>query len=420
MLHRGAIAIALLASFVTNKSYANNLDVNFSGFASLTFSYSDDSDIGFASSYANKNEAGFSVTRDSILGGQANVSLAKNWDSVIQVVLQDRTFKSFDNYLELAFVRYRPSRHWALRVGRLNSDLYLLSEYPYVGYAYTWVRPPHSYYSFANIASNFDGIDLEYSKYINEGFLRLKLAYGTSTAKLKAYNNDFFIDFDNLTTFSANYMLDEWTMRFSLSHSNLGDYKSSNLHAFIDALDAVPQSIWPQAQRISAKFNTQGNTLEYAAFGLTYDNDNWLVQSELGVSESDWIVAPSVLSAYVSAGYRVNNAIFYTGFSAAKNRDDVVKITDPIIPPGIPDQTSAPIQQLAAITESAVKITNVHQHVINIGVKWQLSERIALKAQLDRFDIKPEGAGLWSLADPNDATKSNKVHIISLNASMVF
>ncbi|ASM50023.1 hypothetical protein PESP_a1992 [Pseudoalteromonas espejiana DSM 9414] len=420
MLLRSTIVIALLAISAANKTYANNIDAQFSGFASLTLSYTDDSDIGFASSYSNKNDTGFSAKRDSILGGQANISLAKNWDSVVQVVIQDHAYKSFDNFLELAFVRYRPTRHWAIRAGRLNSDLYLLSEYPYVGYAYLWVRPPHSYYSFANIASNFDGVDVEYSKAINDGFLRLKLAYGSSTAKLQAYNDDFFIDFDNLTTLSATYTQDAWTMRFSLSRTDFGGYKLTSLDQFIAALDSVPQSIWPQAQSMSAKFNTRGNSLEYAAFGLTYDHNNWLIQSELGVSESDWIVAPSVISGYISAGYRVDDAIFYTGFTAAKNRHDVVKVNTPVFLPGTPDEISVPIQQLAAATQAAAGITNVHQHSINVGVKWHFSDRLVFKAQLDRFDIKAQGAGLWSLSDPSDANKSNKVHILSLNASMVF
>ncbi|MFT7280207.1 MULTISPECIES: hypothetical protein [Pseudoalteromonas] len=420
MLFRGTIAIAILAISAASKTYANDIDVQFSGFASLTLSYTDDSDIGFASSYSNVNESGFSATRDSILGGQANISLSKNWDSVFQVVIQDHAFKSFDNFLELAFVRYRPTRHWAIRAGRLNSDLYLLSEYPYVGYAYLWVRPPHSYYSFANIAGNFDGVDVEYSKAINDGFLRLKLAYGSTTAKLQAYNDDFFIDFDNLTTLSATYSLDAWTMRFSLSRSNFGDYKLTALDEFITALDLVPQSVWPQAQSISNKFNTKGNSIEYAAFGVTYDNNNWLIQSELGISESDWIIAPSVFSTYISAGYRVDDAIFYTGFTAAKNRHDVVEVNSPIFPPGTPEQFSVPIQQLAVATQSSVQITNVHQHSINVGVKWHFSDRLVFKAQLDRFDIKPQGAGLWSLSNPADANKSNKVHILSLNASMVF
>ena len=420
MLFRGTIAIAILVISAANKSDANEIDVQFSGFASLTLSYTDDSDIGFASNYLNENDTGFSVTRDSILGGQANISLSKNWDSVVQVVVQDHTFKSLDNFLELAFVRYRPSRHWAIRAGRLNSDLYLLSEYPYVGYAYLWIRPPHEYYSFANIAGNYDGVDIEYSKAIDEGFLRLKLAYGSSTAKLKADNDDFFIDFDNLTTFSVTYSLDAWTARFSLSKSDFGGYKLTSLDEFLALLDAVPQSIWPQAQTISNKFNTKGHSIEYAAFGLTYDHNNWLIQSEVGISESDWIIAPSVLNTYISAGYRVNNAIFYTSFSAAKNRHDVIQVNEPVFSPGIPDQISEPIQQLALATQAAIKVPYVHQHSINIGVKWQLSERLALKAQLDRFDIKPEGAGLWSLSNPADVDKGHKVHMLSLNASMVF
>ncbi|MGB0948216.1 MAG: hypothetical protein ACPGUG_15465 [Pseudoalteromonas marina] len=416
----GFIITVLMAISATDRSYANDIDVQFSGFASFALSYTDDSDIGFASNYSNVNKSGFSATRDSILGGQANISLSNNWDSVVQVVIQDHAFKSFDNFLELAFVRYRPSRNWAIRAGRLNSDLYLLSEYPYVGYAYLWVRPPHSYYSFANIAGNFDGIDVEYSKAINDGFLRLKLAYGGSTAKIHAYNDDFFIDFDNLTTLSATYSLDAWTMRFSLSRSAFGDYKLTALDEFIYSLDSVPQSIWPQAQTISNKFNTKGNSIKYAAFGLTYDYDNWLIQSEMGISESDWIIAPSVLNSYISAGYRVNNAIFYTSFSAAKNRHNVIKVIDPVFSPGTPEQISKPIRQLALAAQASIKIPYVHQHSINVGVKWQLSERLALKAQLDRFDIKPVGAGLWSLSNPADVDKGHKVHVLSLNASMVF
>lgn len=420
MLYRSIIAIAILATSAINNSYANDMDVQFSGFASLTLSYTDDPDIGFASNYLNENDSGFSATRDSILGGQANITLSNNWDSVVQVVLQDHAYKRPDNFLELAFARYRPSRNWAIRAGRLNSDLYLLSEYPYVGYAYLWVRPSLEYYSFASIAGHYDGLDVEYSKAFDEGFLRLKLAWGSSTAKLKSGNKDFFIDFDNLATLSATYSLDAWTMRFSLSKTDLGDYKLSTLDDFLGLLDSVPQNIWPEAQALSNKFNTEGHSIEYAAFGLTYDSENWLIQSEIGLSESDWIIAPSVLNTYISIGYRVDNAIFYTGFSAAKNRHDVTPVIDPQFPSGTPEQISQPIQQLALATKAAAKVPVVHQHSINLGVKWQLSERLALKAQFDRFDIKPVGAGLWSLSNPTDIDKRHIVNMLSLNASMVF
>lgn len=78
MLYRSIIAIAILTTSAINTSYANDMDVQFSGFASLSLSYTDDPDIGFASNYLNENDSGFSATRDSILGGQANITLSNN------------------------------------------------------------------------------------------------------------------------------------------------------------------------------------------------------------------------------------------------------------------------------------------------------------------------------------------------------
>ena len=135
-MYRFIIATALVFTGVTYNSYADDIKVEFSGFASLALSYSDDPDIAFSPNYLNIDDTGWSATRDSILCGQASITLAKNWDSVVQFVLEDHANTDFENYLELAFLRYRPSRNWAIRAGRLNSDLYLLSEYPHVGYAY--------------------------------------------------------------------------------------------------------------------------------------------------------------------------------------------------------------------------------------------------------------------------------------------
>ena len=420
MLYRLIIAVALLSIYVINNAHANDIKTQFSGFASLALSYSDNEDLGFATNYLNKNDTGWSATRDSILGGQANITWAKNWDSVAQVVLQDHANTDFENFLKLAFIRYRPSRDWAIRAGRLNSDLYLLSEYPHVGFAYLWVRPPHEYYSFASAGGHFDGIDIEYSQVINDGFLRLKLAAGNTTAKLTASGDDFFIDFDNLMTFSATYALDAWTMRFSVSRTELGDYKQASLDEFINLLDSVPPIIWPQAAALSASFNTEKHTVEYAALGLTYDNDNWLIQSEVGLSESGWAAISSNLNAYLSVGYRLDSTTIFTGISISENRHELTDVTPPQFPPGTPIQISLPVQQLAFAAKDAADRLVVHQHSINIGAKWQISDNWALKAQIDHFDIKPTGGGLWSISNAEDVGKRHKVNVFTLSASVVF
>jgi hypothetical protein len=419
-LYRFIFATALIFTGVTYNAYADDIKVEFSGFASLALSYSDDPDIAFSPNYLNIDDTGWSATRDSILGGQANISLANNWDSVVQFVLEDHANTDFENYLELAFLRYRPSRNWAIRAGRLNSDLYLLSEYPHVGYAYLWVRPPHEYYSFASTAGKFDGVDIEYSQSINDGFLRLKLAAGNTTAKLKASGQDFLIDFDHLMTFSATYVLDAWTMRFSVSQADVGDYKFEALNEFIDLLNSVPAPVWPQAASLSASFDTKNHSIEYAALGLTYDSDNWLIQSEIGISESPWLVASSNINGYVSVGYRLDKVTLFSSVSISENRHKITTVTAPQFLPGTPIQVTFPLQQLALASKEAVDRLVVHQHSINVGVKWQASENLIVKAQIDHFDIQPFGGGLWGISDPENVEKEHRINVFTVSANMVF
>lgn len=420
MLLRLFYAFILLANCVVNHVAADEIKADFSGFATLAASYSDDPDMGFGSNYINKKRAGFSLSRESILGGQVNLSLNRNWDSVAQVVLQDHASEEFDSFLELAFLRYRPSRDWAIRAGRLNSDLYLLSEYPYVGYAYLWARPPHEFYSFASAGGHFDGLDVEYTQSVFDGFLRLKLAAGQTTTKLTSAGDKFHIDFDNLITFSASYSLEAWTLRFSASRTDIGGYKLDSMAQLIAAFRAVPASLWPQAQSLAQSYDTEGKTVSYAAFGVSYDYDNWLIQSEVGISESQWLVSPSNLNAYVSVGYRFGDVTVYSGVSISENRNDVTNIPVPQFPPGIPEQITLPIQQLAVIAQDAVELPVVHQHSINIGAKWHFSDTVVIKAQIDHFDIQPYGGGLWSRSKPEDVKIGHRVNVFSLSTSLVF
>jgi hypothetical protein len=420
MLYRLYTTLSLLIVCIGNNTLANEVKAEFSGFASLAVSYSDDPEIEFSSNYLNNSEAGWSIARDSILGGQANISLNKNWDSVFQMVLQDRAYEGIDNYLELAFLRFRPTRNWAIRAGRMNSDLYLLSEYPYVSFAYLWVRPPHDYYSFASAGGRYDGADIEYSQALADGFLRVKLAAGQTTTKLKSDNNDFFIQFDNLLSLSANYAVNEWILRFSVSRGDIASYNLDTLKQFAQALKSVPNFIWPQAVNLAEGLEGQGHKISYAAFGLTYDSDNWLIQSEVGISETKWLVAPSNINAYLSAGYRIDDVTLYSGISLSKNRHDVTDIIEPQFPSGTPEQISLPIQQLAAITKSVVERPVVNQHSFNIGVKWHYSDSLVIKAQIDHFVIEPLGGGLWGINDPADVDKGHQINVFSLSSSVVF
>jgi len=420
MLYRYIRILALVYGCFTTLGNANELGVEFSGFASLAVSYSDGSDIGFRSNYLNERDTGWSIKRDSTLGGQANITLTENWDSVVQVVLQDYDNTDFDNYLELAFLRYRPTRNWAIRAGRLNSDLYLLSEYPYVGYAYLWVRPPHEYYSFASTAAHYDGIDVEYSQDVNDGYLRIKLATGQTSPKLGAGDEEFSVTFKDLFTLSATFVKDEWTIRASTSIANISEFESAPFSYLVSGLNSIPASLWSQAAAFSHGLDSQYHDVTYTALGLIYDNYDWLIQAELGTVNTDWLLAPSNITGYISAGYRIEDMTYFAGVSIAENKKEAPQVNTPELLEYLPLEIRIATERLVAGTQYALQRAVVHQHSVNIGAKWYYSDKLVFKAQVDHFMIQPIGGGLWDIDSQADIESKHNINLFSLSASMVF
>ncbi|MBJ7540022.1 hypothetical protein [Marinomonas transparens] len=419
MLYRHIPLFIVVLVFMSGHAKADGLNIDFSGFATLNMSYSDNADVGFSSNYLNRSDTGFSLSRDSLLGGQANISMSHDWDAVVQGVYQDRSVKSFDNFLELGFVRYRPQRNWSIRAGRINSDIYLLSEYPHVGYAYLWARPPHAYYSFASTTGHYDGVDVEYNNQVGDGFLRIKLAVGETTPTLMASDEELSVTFDDLYTLSAVYLKDEWTFRAATSRSKISDFKSPPFNTLIDGLNSVPSNVWSQAAEFSHGFESQHHTINYSALGLTYDNFDWLIQTEIGTTTSDWMVAPSNISGYLSIGYRVNEVTYFGGMSVAKNKKDTTDVVTPELA-YLPEQQQAAIRQLINNTEYAINRSVVDQKSFNLGAKWYYSDKVVLKVQADHFIIQPRGGALWDIDTSTDIETEHNVNLVSLSVSVVF
>ena len=420
MVYRCIRIFTVILGCFSTWTQADEFAVKFSGFASLAVSYSDDPDIDFRSNYLNDEKAGWSIDRDSILGGQVNISLAQEWDSVVQVVLQDREIKDFSNYLELAFVRYRPNRNWSVRGGRINSDMYLLSEYPSVGYAYLWARPPHEHYAFASTVSHYDGFDVEYSSDVNEGYLRVKLAAAQTEPKLGALNQDFSIKFNNILTLSTTYVKDAWTFRASTSKADIREFKSDQFSSLINALNAIPPSLWSQAADYAQGFDAKNKNINYSALGLAYDNFDWLFQAEIGTVNSDWLISPSNYTGYVSLGYRIGELTYFASLSVAKNKNAKPQVAPPELPSYLPEEIRLATLQLVEGTDIASKRAIVDQYSFNIGAKWYFSNNLVIKAQIDHFVLQPIGGGLWDMAAQTDVASKHQINLFSLSGSVVF
>ena len=140
---------SVLRCFVGILSFAFSLfswaetGLQFNAFATLAATRGNDSVLGFLRDISHEEastDGDLKVTVDSLLGLQIGSSLTSKLDWTVQAVLRDRPKQSLDQSIEWAFLRYMANESTTLRLGRMGVDIFMLSDYRNVGYAYHWVR----------------------------------------------------------------------------------------------------------------------------------------------------------------------------------------------------------------------------------------------------------------------------------------
>lgn len=404
----------------TQSAWSKSIDPQFSGFATLAATYTDSNDLRLRNDLLNKSHAGLTFKNNSNIGLQVNLNLGTKWDAVGQIVLQDRIKKSANDYLELAFVRYRPNRNWSLRTGRVNSDLYSLSEYQYVGYAYLWSQPPNEFYSPASSAANFDGVDIEYKSYLGPGFFKVRLGYGTTHPELESYEKKFAFSLKNFTALSASYQINNWLIRATHSQANLEDLNSPIISDSVFIFNQIPSSLWPASQDILDDIDIAGKSSIYHALGMSYEGSVWLFHSEIGMSENDWLPLNSSVTAYTTLGYIQGDITYFMSLSRIKNRKKAVNYERPVLALSLPLETRAYINYASDGLTNVLNGISARQATISLGVKYDFAQNMTLKLQVDHTDISPKGYALWQLSDPNQQTSRHKVNTFALSLSVLF
>lgn len=125
---------------------AQAADVSLSGFGTIGYAKSDQS-----YNYQRFiNKAG-TLKRDSVLGMQMTTQFDPEWSATIQAKIAPALDADtrYAAHLSWAFLAYRPSNDWMIRVGKLRMPFYLNSENLDVGYTYDAARLPNELYSIS-------------------------------------------------------------------------------------------------------------------------------------------------------------------------------------------------------------------------------------------------------------------------------
>ncbi|MGF1756327.1 hypothetical protein L4C33_22450, partial [Vibrio makurazakiensis] len=291
---------------------------------------------------------------------------------------------NIEDYVEWAFLRYQASRNIAFRLGRTSTDLYLLSEYTPVGYAYTWARPPTEHYSHLGSFSYIDGVDASYSNNIHDGFLDLRLGYGSSTVKIEAQNGEpLEFKLNDTLSMSGLYSTNFWKIKLAAAFTKPSGFNNEGQQLLINGLNSIPSALWPQAAGLAEQFAFSDKEIRYYAAGYEIEIDQVTLTTEFAYTDPNWETYPDYASGYLSLAYRLNEVTLFGVYSKVKNTDDKISVTAPTSNPLLPEATQTQLEQLWQGANYNINYRTIDQDTISVGVRWDLYSQLALKAQYD-------------------------------------
>ncbi|MEO8525796.1 MAG: hypothetical protein ABI460_13820 [Caldimonas sp.] len=374
--------------------------IRFSGFGTLGVVHAEAPDgWGFRRDINQPaNGGGTRFDIDSRIGLQVNYAPVAQFELVGQVVATRRApyAKAIDS-IEWAFVAYRPNADFTVRVGRVNLDQFLLSDYHNVGFAYLFARPPVEFYG--SLPSALDGADIARAWNVGGTQWRAKAYVG------RAYSGDLSADARTnvrpIFGFVVSREADGLLLRAGLSRATLVDVAPAlrPLLGGLSGLAAVPvASVAAEADALRYRLDGSGTRVTFASIGLSYEWQDWQVTSEL-------TRAAGHRSATFSAGYVGLGRRFgpVTVFGIAS------RIHTPNLPVATPDWEAAltPVlgaagaqqaQLLGAAAASAANHIGANQQTLSLGAHWDIQPRLGLKVQWDHVRIGANGGRLWSNA----------------------
>lgn len=337
------------------------------------------------------------------IGLQIEWDIANELQLVSQLVAKDNAKNSLSEKLKFAFLRYQPSPDLTVNLGRTAFDLYMMTDFRDIGFAYTPVHLPIEFYGIIPHES-LDGIDATYRHMSDIGLFSAKAFYGSSKAPVFS-DNDFVweVNLQHIRGLTLQFEQSDWTVRFNMTETTAKDgYPGQD--ELLAGLQQVPDFIWPSVANIKESLTFENSKLTYAAFGVRFDNAKTIFQSEVSLTDSKSILLNDLLSGYVSYGQQVGNHTWMLTWSHIQA--DSPNIDRPLI-------ETPELNQLYGAIKLATDFYRLRQNTKSISWRYELTETWAIKAQLDFTDVKYQPSGLY-LHNPNEPEDG---HFSTLNLS---
>ncbi|WP_168169354.1 porin [Kushneria phosphatilytica] len=381
-LHYLVIALLILMPASSQaQGVADGDRLTFSGFGTLGLIHNSSDEAAFVRDLGQPKGAqeGWSARTDSLLGAQAALKLNDRFDVTLQGISRYHYSGDFSPQLTWAFVRYTPSPAWQWRAGRLGWDTYMLSDSQYVGYTYSWIRPPVDHYGILQLAC-IDGVDVTFRHPLGGGLAWVKLFAGRSDSHLvlsEALSAE--MEVSHLYGGHLNYAIGPWQFRASYAQAD----NASDFSVDRDAAAKTPSTLLLNTL-LEQAFTY--DSIQLYSLGATYEQNSWQLQAMQNRSVTDQ--DGRIDSGFISAGYRVGQATPYVMYSR-------IQTSFPDIPAG----------------------ESFRQQTWSLGLRYDVATNLALKTQLDRIHVLEPGL-LWRNTDAD--WEGERITLVSLGLDFIF
>ena len=414
----GTLLCLLAGSAVAQPAQTLSDSMRISGFGTLGLVHADAPDgWGFRRGIDQPAHGGGTrADIDSRFGLQVNYAPTPQFELVAQLLATRRShYASDSDSIEWAFAAYRPVPDVALRVGRLNLDQFLMSDYRNVGFAYRFARPPVEFY--ASLPTSLDGADLAKVWNVDGIQWRAKAFIG------RAHSGDLSRDGSTQLRPVYGAMVsredDGLLLRVGLTHAGLPSHPPA-LQPLLDGLSSlstlpVPQ-VAAQAAALRSQLDFAGSHATYATAAFSYELQDWQWSAEYAHETGH----PAVRfdAAYAGVGRRFGPVTLFGGVSrihsAQRNFD--VSSWSAALAPVIGAAGAQQAQYLGAAAAFASDMSAANQRTLSLGARWDVHPQLALKFEWDAVRIGTGGGRLWA----NATAEAGHANVASLVLDFVF
>lgn len=421
-------AALILTTFGSVTVHGTPTDFKLNGFmaAGVAWTNVDYRPAGVEPIYVSRIGKQPSFEKDSNVGLQISKHLNDEVSATVQLFAEGSS--DFDVEATWAFIKYEPSDNFQFRAGRVQSNIFMLSEYVNVAYAYPWVRPPQEVYT-QNPFNYYTGFDGRIQINICDRDLSFSAFWGSTSEELNApiaFNSSLLdtIDVDLRHLWSLNLKFGDeffsvragYETSYITLHPNAGTF-AQGLNNFVDTMIGLGFLGTDYVDYFSAN----NDRISFMGVGYQFDWNNIVSMGEWVRRRSTSPLIANPIGWYLMGGYRVKELLPHITYAREKIADNYVRHfnstvnTAAALPP--PLGFGVPLDNIAQVLVGSNYYNSAgagNQTSVTLGIRWDIIDGIALKAEYCHVHPDKLSPGLF------DVNTFKSVNVYSFAVDAVF